>query len=115
MVFYEVGMPYSLAVGERFTDFPNWEECSHWRDIEDPTFTDVYMNRYPASGAKLLGHPQWEQNPSYPVCRCGNRMEHLLQLRSPEVQLGDDGRLHILYCADWCSGPESVAIVWDCG
>lgn len=42
-----------------------------------------------APGTKLLGHPNWIQDPRWPVCLCGRRMTHLVTIASAEYGDGD--------------------------
>lgn len=110
----EVPRQYSVSVGDRFTDFPGWEENKLCWEIDRPVLHQ-YMELYPKAGAKVLGHPKWEQGTRYPECRCGKTMRHLLQLELPHVDLGDCGRMHLFHCEDWCCDAASLAVSWACG
>ena len=109
----EAGFPYEIALGETLIEYPRIDEFDSYREI-DGSIRDPYSKRYPRSGTKLLGHPRWLQAPRYPNCRCERVMVQLLQLDYPHVQLGDAGRMHVMYCPVWCSGVESLVAEWDC-
>ena len=58
-----------------------------WRDSNDAR--DLYHDELStAPGCKLAGHPHWIQNPAYPTCACGKKMEHLLTLADHEPAIG---------------------------
>lgn len=42
-----------------------------------------------APGTKTGGHPRWIQDPEWPTCDCGARMEHLLTIASKEFASAD--------------------------
>jgi hypothetical protein len=107
----EVGFPYSLAVQKQVIDYPGWEECPSWRNIDSQVLTE-YMEVRPIGGTKLLGHPKWVQGPDYPRCRCRRKMKQLIQIDWPEVILGDSGRMHIFIV----TGGVVVSVHWPpCG
>jgi len=110
----EVGYPFAIQIAKAETDYPDWEEHPSWRTIPDSIW-HPYLEIWPLSGCKLLGHPAWVQGPDYPRCQCTKTMAQLIQLDYPEVILGDVGRMHIFYCDQWCGGTNSLAALWQCG
>jgi hypothetical protein len=70
-------------------------ECPHPDDLPDQLAERVKRwdegggGRYWAElsttpGTKVGGHPGWIQDPQWPVCGCGRRMDHLLTIASGE-------------------------------
>src|SRR5436190_6377973 len=45
----EVGLPFSITVGEHKVDYPGWEECPSWRKMNDSVFYE-YMELRPIEG-----------------------------------------------------------------
>lgn len=77
---------------ERIDDLPSsWELDGHLVGrIDDwlrPHAATYDGDLGPAPGAKADGWPEWIQDPRYPTCDQGHRMDHLLTLSSGE--LGD--------------------------
>jgi hypothetical protein len=85
-----------------------------------------YWNQLSATpGSKAGGHPHWIQDPQWPVCGCGRRMDHLLTIASDEVGpmrrwlpwgdrdvfsphgilLGDGGSLYLFTCTTCAERP----------
>lgn len=52
--------------------------------LKAQTGWDVWSDLLVAPGTKLGGHPSWVQDPEWPVCACGVRMEHLATIASWE-------------------------------
>ncbi len=60
-----------------------------------------------APGTKVGGHPRWIQDPEWPLCGCGRRMDHLLTIASGEF--GSQGRWTRLMDRDaWA--PHGIAL-----
>jgi len=45
-----------------------------------------------APGTKVGGHPEWVQDPEWPICGCGSRMQYFLTIASAEFDGGSWGR-----------------------
>ncbi len=58
-----------------------------------------------ADGSKVGGYPQWIQDPEWPQCQCGERMEYLLTVASAEFDGGTWNR--------WLAQEERH--VWEAG
>ncbi len=57
------------------------ERIEQWDERHD----DLYWAELStAPGTKVGGHPRWIQEPQWPQCRCGRRMQHLLTIASDE-------------------------------
>ncbi len=55
----------------------------------DDTPTTIYAHGLSvAPGIKVGGHPNWVQDPEWPLCACGLRMEYLLTVESAEYDGG---------------------------
>jgi hypothetical protein len=57
------------------------EQVERWDAEHDRVYCAALST---APGTKTGGHPAWIQDPSWPVCGCGARMEHLLTIASKE-------------------------------
>ncbi|MEV6306364.1 hypothetical protein AB0M02_43620 [Actinoplanes sp. NPDC051861] len=81
---------------ERVVEYPSWDLPDElWDEIArmDEATGESYENDLSvASGTKIGGYPGWTQNPHWPVCECGSRMEHLLTVASWEFSRGDEKR-----------------------
>src|SRR5262249_28039412 len=90
-----------------------------------------------APGTKLLGYPDWVQDPEYPLCpECGQRMDHYLTIASTEwdgasfhrwkpiedgspelasgehrddagLMIGDAGKLYVFVCRKHAAWPTA--------
>jgi hypothetical protein len=52
--------------------------------LQPETGWDLWSDLLEAPGTKLGGHPSWVQDPEWPTCACGVRMEHLATIASWE-------------------------------
>ncbi|GGZ15271.1 hypothetical protein GCM10010387_04470 [Streptomyces inusitatus] len=80
---------------------------------------DQDFDRYPELACvletKAGGYPAWIQSPDWPVCDCGERMEHLLSITGDEhvdMDMGDAGGMYVFLCRR-CPGLP-VAHRYDC-
>jgi hypothetical protein len=62
-----------------------------------------------ADGTKVGGYPGWLQFPQWPICACGERMEHLLTITSVEFYINSLGRwLPVEDEEAWQNDPDAV-------
>jgi hypothetical protein len=61
------------------------ERVRQWDQQHDGLYSAALST---ASGTKVGGHPCWIQDPEWPQCRCGRRMQHLLTVSSGDDELG---------------------------
>jgi len=102
-----------------------------WRGVQAfPPGEWLYITELStAAGTKLGGYPEWIQYPEYPVCSCGNVMEHLLSISSLETAIGEEGnrwipqeernlpygeRYNIHYCTNLMFGDGGILYVFVC-
>jgi hypothetical protein len=73
--------PYSHY--PEYSDLPEplRQRVERWDDLTAGLYTGVLST---APGTKAGGHPDWIQEPDWPVCGCGRRMDHLLTIASDE-------------------------------
>ncbi|MEV0567123.1 hypothetical protein [Dactylosporangium sp. NPDC050588] len=62
------------------------------RQVQAETGWDYETDLAVASGIKVGGYPGWTQQPDWPFCGCGDRMEHLVTIASWEFSRGDERR-----------------------
>jgi hypothetical protein len=80
---------YPHAEQPGFSDLPDAldERVRRWQERHDWLYWAALST---APGTKVGGHPRWIQPPQWPVCDCGQRMQHLLTIASDEF--GPQGR-----------------------
>lgn len=59
------------------------ERIRQWDERNDGLYWAALST---APGTKVGGHPRWIQDPQWPQCRCGRRMQHLLTIASDEFR-----------------------------
>jgi len=72
---------YSRYPGYSDLPEPLRQRVERWDDLTAGLYTEVLSV---APGTKAGGYPGWIQEPDWPVCGCGHRMDHLLTIASGE-------------------------------
>jgi hypothetical protein len=95
-------------------EYPNWdmpeslsETVGTWsREMEESTGISYY-DAFTTSQSKVGGYPGWTQEPQWPDCACGERMEHLLTISASE-SCGRWLPVEERNCpgSGWADGPE---------
>jgi hypothetical protein len=81
--------PEPVTEYPRYSRYPEYSDVpeplrprvERWDDLTAGLYTQVLST---APGTKTGGHPQWIQEPEWPTCGCGRRMDHLLTIASDE-------------------------------
>ena len=81
--------PEPVTEYPRYSHYPDYSDLpgslrqrvERWDDLTAGLYTGVLSA---APGTKAGGYPDWIQEPQWPVCGCGRRMDHLLTIASEE-------------------------------
>ncbi|MGW0134114.1 DUF1963 domain-containing protein [Streptomyces sp. NPDC003299] len=89
-------------------EYPNWDMPEELQQALQPRIEELeerfgmeYTRFACALQNKVGGYPAWNQQPDWPVCERGHRMEHLLSITADEeldMDMGDLGGMYIFLC-----------------
>jgi len=89
----------------------DFEEASDY-DAAFEQFNDTVFDEAESYIGKLGGYALWTQNDEHPNCKCGAKMDFVLELiESGGMNFGGGGEAYAFVCSE-CN--DSARLVWQC-